>query len=204
MSGCASASVYLVMDDQSNISILFMVVTNFSVCELIRYAGDAMDIAKRLLHLALLSVLVSGCGGRLANPVPDYRVGDERMSCGELRSEMAHIDTQVAKLLPDSKKTGKNVALGVAGWFLLVPWFFMDFSDAERVEIRSYQERYLALEKLAVRACDSGDEAKAEKPSSSTQDDVQTRLLVLKNLLDQGLISQDEYNARRSEIIDEI
>ena len=47
-----------------------------------------------------------------------------------------------AGLIPASDKTAKNVALGIAGWFLLVPWFFMDFSQAEQTEINALRQRH--------------------------------------------------------------
>ena len=44
-----------------------------------------------------------------------YKIGDDEMSCNELKAEMAYIDAQVNKLIPESDKTEKNMALGVAG-----------------------------------------------------------------------------------------
>ena len=59
-------------------------------------------------------------------------------------------------LIPQEHKMGKNVALGVAGAFFLVPWFFMDFSDAERVEIQGYQLRDNWLRSLSTKKkCDA-------------------------------------------------
>jgi len=145
------------------------------------------------------------CGGRDPDPVPEYRVGDEKMTCPEIKLEMAHIDVQVNKLIPESKKTGKNVVLGVTGWFLIVPWFFMDFSDAEKVEIKSYQERYLALEKLWVRAgCNDDTTTGSADGATSEGNDIEganERLRVLNELKEQGLISDEEYTSKRQEII---
>ena len=171
-----------------------------------------MNRVSTILCLALLV----GCAGRDPNPVASYRVGDETLTCSGIKSEMAYIDTQVAKLIPKSKKTGKNVALGVAGWFLLVPWFFMDFSEAEKIEIRAYQERYLALEQLwdkkscsdtvaseAGGADDAGDE-EAGAADENAKSSVAMRLEVLDALLREEAITQEEYDARRAEILDEI
>jgi hypothetical protein len=54
------------------------------------------------------------------------------------------------RLIPQKDKTGKNVALGVAGWFLLVPWFFMDFKNAEATEYEAYRQRYNHLASVAI------------------------------------------------------
>ncbi len=83
----------------------------------------------------------TGCGGRTANPVSEYQVGDENRSCEGLRVEIANNEQEMARLLPDESATGKNVALGVAGAFLIVPWFFMDFKEGEATEIQALRRR---------------------------------------------------------------
>ncbi|MGA0024237.1 MAG: hypothetical protein ACO3F9_06275 [Burkholderiales bacterium] len=100
---------------------------------------------KTFLVLILLCVGAYGCAGRTPNPVQTYQYGDEKRSCAGLRSELSNIDADIQRKLPDSEKTGSNVALGVAGAFLLVPWFFMDFSKADQVEIEALRRRYNSL-----------------------------------------------------------
>lgn len=110
-----------------------------------------MNKAIGLIGLMVVAALMTACAGRTPMPVASYQYGDEQKSCEELRAEMAGLDKRVQELLPDSQKTGKNVALGVAGAFFLVPWFFMDFSDSEKVEIRAYQDRAQALNGIMIR-----------------------------------------------------
>ena len=93
----------------------------------------------------LLIVFISGCAGRAANPVMIRQFGDENRSCASLMTEMTSIENEIQTLIPKTNKTGKNVALGVAGWFFLVPWFFMDLSQAEQEEINAYRMRYNSL-----------------------------------------------------------
>ena len=90
---------------------------------------------------------LSGCG-RSANPVQIWQPTDDQLSCSSLLSAMDEAENNIKRLLPKSEKTGKNVALGVAGAFLLVPWFFMDFSEAEKIEIDAYRNRYNHLARL--------------------------------------------------------
>ncbi len=104
---------------------------------------------RNLILVITLASFLTACGGRKPDPVAEYKVGDEALTCNGIRAEAAYIDMQVSKLIPEQKKAGKNVVLGVTGYFLLVPWFFMDFSRAERIEIDAYQQRYLALQQLA-------------------------------------------------------
>ena len=61
---------------------------------------------------------------------------------------MAYSQQQIAVLLPKSDKTGSNALLGVAGLFLIVPWFFMDFSEADRIEVDAWRARYNYLTSL--------------------------------------------------------
>lgn len=96
--------------------------------------------------IASLSVsallLATACAGRAPNPVSEYQYGDEKKSCGRLRAEISSTNSEIAALLPKTEKTGSNVALGVAGAFLIVPWFFMDFTEAEQVEVNALRRRH--------------------------------------------------------------
>ena len=103
---------------------------------------------KKLL-IATIILFVASCGGRTANPVMLHQYGDANKSCKALEYELMFIQTEIARLVPKTKKTGKNVALGVTGWFLIVPLFFIDFSDAEQVEVNEYRQRYTHLVILA-------------------------------------------------------
>lgn len=98
--------------------------------------------------LISVSLLVS-CAGKTASPVPQYQPGDKDLSCQQIELQIHDNQSKMLALVPQQNKTGKNVALGVAGAFFLVPWFFMDFSDAERIEIQGYELRNNYLMSLA-------------------------------------------------------
>jgi hypothetical protein len=102
---------------------------------------------KKLVCAVLITSTIFGCG-RAANPVATYHPTDQNLSCNSLVSAMDESENSIRRLLPKSEKTGKNVALGVAGAFFLVPWFFMDFSDAEKIEIEAHRSRYNHLARL--------------------------------------------------------
>jgi hypothetical protein len=92
--------------------------------------------------------LVVGCAGRTANPTPTVHIGDSDACCEDLEAMMSEVEAKINHLMPKSEKTGKNVALGVTGAFFIVPLFFMDFSDAEKVEIEAYRSRYNHLVRI--------------------------------------------------------
>ncbi|WP_153301613.1 hypothetical protein [Endozoicomonas arenosclerae] len=97
----------------------------------------------------MLTLLQTGCAGRDAHPIAVRQYGDINRSCAALEGEMMFIEGEISRLMPKTDKTGKNVALGVAGVFFLVPWFFMDLSQAEQIEIDAYRQRYNYLLGLA-------------------------------------------------------
>lgn len=110
---------------------------------------------KKSISLLLTIIMLSACGGRTANPVMAQQYGDHRKSCKALETEMVGIQQEIARLVPDTDKTGKNVALGIAGAFVLFPWFFMDFSHAEEEEVNAYRQRYNNLVSIAAdKNCD--------------------------------------------------
>ena len=97
----------------------------------------------------VITALIVGCAGRTANPVMVQQYGDDDKSCVALEKEMQFIQSEIQRLIPETEKTGKNVALGVTGFFLIVPLFFMDLSQAEQQEVNAYRQRYNHLLILA-------------------------------------------------------
>lgn len=102
---------------------------------------------------AVCLLLLAGCGGRAANPVMISQFGDDKMSCAAMELEMHQSQASIQRLIPQTEKTGKNVALGVTGFFFIVPLFFMDLSQAEQIEVEALRQRY---NRLAVLATDKG------------------------------------------------
>lgn len=94
-------------------------------------------------------ILVSACGGKAPNPVAQYQPGDENRSCQGLKGEIANNEAEIARLIPYEDATGKNVALGVAGAFFIVPWFFMDFKEGEATELQALRRRNQWLREVA-------------------------------------------------------
>ena len=101
-----------------------------------------------IVLICCASVVMSGCAGRAGNPIMTSQPGDDQKSCSRLSAEMTEIEGEINKRLPKENRTSQNVALGVAGAFLIVPWFFMNFSDAEKIEINAYRTRYNHLTRI--------------------------------------------------------
>ena len=105
--------------------------------------------------ICLLTLLIiTACAGRNAAPILPSQYGDKDLNCTQIENEMKRIEFDIRALLPKTDKTGKNVGLGIAGWFFIIPWFFMDLSDAEQIEVDAYKVRYENLRYLAQKKCD--------------------------------------------------
>lgn len=110
-----------------------------------------MDDKLKQFGAAFLSAtMLIGCAGRDAHPVSTYQYGDEKKSCKALEMELTLTEQKIERLIPETHKTGKNVALGVAGVFLIVPWFFMDLTKSEKIELEALRQRYNQLLVISV------------------------------------------------------
>jgi len=116
----------------SGVATVVIALLYFSM-RLVIYAANAIVLA---------GIVLSGCAGRPAHPVMVYQHGDETRSCEALKRELELIEENVAQLIPQTDKADKNTKLGVAGIFLLVPFFFMDLSKAEQIEVNALINRY--------------------------------------------------------------
>ena len=106
---------------------------------------------RTFLTLAIAVIMsLTGCGGRSANPIIISQSGDQQLSCKGLQFEMESIKDDIQRLVPNTDKTAQNIALGVAGSFLLVPWFFMDFKNADKAEYDALRQRYNHLLAIAI------------------------------------------------------
>ena len=101
--------------------------------------------------LLIVAITMVGCAGTAPNPIATYLPGDEKKSCSSLKAEVANIDKQI--LQKQSKKKSKdsgNVLWFISGFFLIVPWFFMDVKGSEEVEVEALQARKDALIVIAA------------------------------------------------------
>ena len=104
-----------------------------------------------------------------------HQMGDNRRSCAGLELELSQINQEISRLLPDTEKAGTNTALGVTGVFLIVPLFFMDFTESEKIGVNALRQRYnhlviLAEEKKCDVVVQPIPEPKPPEPEQPDQD----------------------------------
>jgi hypothetical protein len=102
---------------------------------------------QKLMCIALSCLIfIAGCGGIAANPADKYFPGDEKKSCTALFAEMQNLDENV--VVHNQQRVDRdhwNGLLFVGGFFLIVPWFFMDIKGSQEVEIEAFRARKDAL-----------------------------------------------------------
>ena len=112
---------------------------------------------KRLKPVLVLIVgvlfITQGCvGGRSAQPITVAQSGDTKKTCKTLRKETKQITRKIQRMVPAIKKKDRNRTLLIMpGVFLVIPLFFVDLSDAEKVETNALRERYNYLSTLVDR-----------------------------------------------------
>ena len=84
-----------------------------------------------------------GCAGRASHPVKVAQSGDAKKACKSLRKETKQIRRNIKKMIPAVKKADKKrTLLMLSGGLLIVPWFFLDLSDADKIETNAQRARY--------------------------------------------------------------
>ena len=96
-----------------------------------------------LLLIVMILFLTQSCAGRAAHPVQVAQSGDNKKTCKSLRKETSQIRRNVKKMVPAVKKADKKrTLLMLSGGLLIVPWFFLDLSHADKIEANAQRARY--------------------------------------------------------------
>jgi hypothetical protein len=96
----------------------------------------------------IVSLALSGCAGRPPQPVALIQPQDRQADCQAILIEAQANNAQIADLGGDQGgKVAQNVAMGIAGVFIPVLWFGMDFQGTAGKEVAALQSRqqYLAV-----------------------------------------------------------
>ena len=93
--------------------------------------------------IVVVLFFAQGCAGRAAHPVKVAQSGDVEKTCKSLRKETKQIRQKIKKMIPAVKKADKKrTLLMLSGGLLIVPWFFLDLSDADKIETNAQRARY--------------------------------------------------------------
>ena len=96
-----------------------------------------------LVLIVVVLFFIQGCAGRAAHPVEVAQSGDVKKTCNELRHETKKYRRNIKKMIPAVKAADKKrTLLMVSGGLLIVPWFFLDLTDADKIEANAQRARY--------------------------------------------------------------
>ena len=127
--------------------------------------------------LLCVSIFLAGCAGREANPIPVYMPGDENRSCEALKAEVAQLQVDMARMLPKTDKGLTNTLWATAGVFFIVPFFFMDLKDAEKIEFDAMRQRHNRLLVYAAeKNCDMSGVRAEEIPSMKERKKIEEQM----------------------------
>ena len=103
--------------------------------------------------IVIVLFFVQGCAGRAAHPVQVAQSGDNKKTCKSLRKETKKIRQKVKKMIPAVKKADKKrTLLMLSGGLLIVPWIFLDLSDADKIETNAKRARHNYLIDIAKKS----------------------------------------------------
>jgi len=102
-------------------------------------------------------LLLAGCAGRAPAPISVVQSQDRFSDCPAIMAEIEANNAKVQQLASEQGlKVTQNVAAGVAGVFIPILWFGMDFQDAAGKEVAALQTRQQYLATLAEQRCHKG------------------------------------------------
>ena len=151
----------------------------------------------------ILFPLVLGCA--TPHVVQPVRFTDQGMSCNLLELEMAEADRYRVAAQGEKGVTGTNVAAFLFFW----PAIFGTYSNAnEAIAAADTRKAHLANIHVQKKCNDRSTLASLTSPtgtgSTAVPRNVEQRLVNLKDLLDKGLITLDDYKQTRTRIISEL
>ena len=106
-----------------------------------------------LVLIVVVLFFVQGCAGRAAHPVQVAQSGDLKKACKSLREETKKIRQNIKRMIPAVKKADKKrTLLMLSGGLLIVPLFFLDLSDADKIETNAQRARHNYLIDIAKKS----------------------------------------------------
>lgn len=103
------------------------------------------------LCMLILCVAISACTTKRADPIPLYQPGDSTLDCHVLHDEIVRNQDGIMKFVPKTERMLTNTAFIASSAVLLVPIFFTDFSESQRITAQALQQRNNWLRTLGRR-----------------------------------------------------
>jgi len=96
-----------------------------------------------IAFIVVVIFFVQGCAGRAARPIKVTQPGDIKKTCNEMRHETKKNRRKIKKMIPAIKSADKKrTLLMLSGGLLIIPWFFLDLTDADKIEANAQRKRH--------------------------------------------------------------
>jgi hypothetical protein len=103
-----------------------------------------------LAFIVVVIFFAQGCAGRAGRPIKVTQSGDVKKTCNEIRLETKKIRRDLKKIIPAIKSADKKrTLLMISGGLLIIPWFFLDLTDADKIEANAQRKRHNYLVDVA-------------------------------------------------------
>ena len=142
-------------------------------------------------------LLLAGCVSNQA--VRMVQAGDDDKSCEALRAELGDLGIKFDDAKDDSGLTGKNIGLAIVFW----PGIIVNEVRANKNQ-DSLDARIAHLSGIYNQKCLSDSPIVKEGSDDTGSSSLSDRLNELKELHEQGLISDEEYEAARQRALKEL
>ena len=126
-------------------------------------------MTKKILCALALTTMLCACAGRQPAQIGVVQPQDTSMDCLSIQAEVNANSSRITDLGRESgNKVAQNVAAGVAGLFIPVLWFAMDFQGAADKDTAALQARQNYLGSLAnQRGCAMHASAPPQQPAKT-------------------------------------
>ena len=142
---------------------------------------------RSILWLALIGV-ITGCVSNKS--IQTVQVGDDSKSCETIRVELGQLGADFEEVKDDSGVTGKNIGLAIVFWPGIIVNEVRSNKNEDSVDSRISHLTNIYNEKCTSEAAANNSQTLKEK------------LVELKSMLDEGLLTDDEYKVAKKNIID--
>jgi hypothetical protein len=140
-----------------------------------------------LLGLSLLAGCVSN------KSIQTVQVDDDEKSCSTIRLELGQLGAKFEDVKDDSGVTGKNVGLAILFW----PGIIVNEVRSNKNE-DSVDSRISHLTNIYNEKCSSDKENEGDNGSQTLKE----KLIELKTMLDEGLLSEEEHKLAKKKVLE--
>ena len=148
--------------------------------------------------LILLVFLISSCAKPLL--VDTIQPGDDLLNCTELKEEIEEVK-KIKQEAEFSKSSGGNFARAILFW----PAWAQSLNNADDAILAANNRSFHLIKVMRKKKCPGAENLEAniiEKPKNIVETNLAEQLKTLKDLYEDGHLSEEEYTKAKKKIID--